>query len=409
METRPTEPNELELEDPFEGLARTEEMIARDAWWSMLGTLYRRRRFIVAVTGFVAVASVIISLLLPKWYESSARVIIPSSGSSGGLSALIGNLDPTAAAFLGAVGGDYLRYLAILSSNTMKDRVIDRFNLMDVYETRESVTPIRDTRKALDENLSYEIDVEFDFLSISVLDQDPVRAAEMANFVVDELNLMNIDLSTESATRYRLFVERRYNETIANLDSSMAALQEFQQKHGLVQLEQQSAAFLEVLAQYRAITFEAEIEYEGLVLDFGENNPTVRSARNRIEAGRAKEQALMDGKDPLMPIAFADLPEVGRGYAQAVREVKIYERIIEYARPVLEQAIFEEQRETPAVQVLDRATVPEWKTKPKRALIVIGATLSAFILVMVYVILIDWLRRNRAYFRSRIETEMNRT
>jgi uncharacterized protein involved in exopolysaccharide biosynthesis len=280
---------------------------------------------------------------------------------------------------------------------------------MDVYDTRESKTPIRDTRGALDENLAFEIDVEFDFLSISALDQDPVQAAEMANFVVDELNRMNIKLSTESATAYRQFVERRYDATIANLDSSMAALQRFQQEHGLVELEQQSAAFLELLAQYRAVTFEAEIEYEGLVLDFGKDNAMVRSARYRLEAGKAKEQALMEGKDPLMPIPFSDLPEVGRGYAEVLREVKIYQRIIEFARPVLEQAIFEEQREAPAVQVLDRATVPEWKAKPKRALIVIGATMSALILAVVYVILMDWLRRNRAYFTTRIKTELNRT
>ena len=66
----------------------------------------------------------------------------------------------------------------------------------------------------------------------------------------------------------------------------------------------------------------------------------------------------MAGQDPIMPVSFAELPEIGRGYAQALREVMVYERVIEYARPVLEQAIFEEQREAPAVQVLDHATVP---------------------------------------------------
>ncbi len=410
METKTTELSGSDAEtESSSSPGRNGNDRATDAWWSTLGTLYRRRRFIFGITGFVAVASLIISLLLPKWYQSNARVIIPSSSGSGGISALIGNLDPTAAAFLGAVGGDYLRYLAILSSNTMKDRIIERFNLMDVYDTRESETPIRDTRKALDENLAFEIDVEFDFLSISTLDKDPVQAAEMANFVVDELNRMNVKLSTESATAYRVFVERRYNDTIANLDSSMVALQRFQEAHGLVELEQQSAAFLEILAQYRTITFEAEIEYEGLVLDYGKDNPVVRSARNRVEAGKAKERDLMEGKDPLMPISFSDLPEVGRGYAEVLREVKIYQRIIEFARPILEQAIFEEQREAPAVQVLDRATVSEWKAKPKRALIVFGATMSAFILVVVYVILLAWLQRNRAYFTTRFEKELNRT
>jgi tyrosine-protein kinase Etk/Wzc len=392
----------------METRSTSEEELVRDAWWSTLGALYDRRRFLFYVTSLVTVASVIISLLLPKWYESTAQVLLPSGGSSGGLGALVGNLDPAAAMLLGGTRGDYVRFRAILNSNTMFDRVIEEFNLMDVYDNRDSKTPIDDTRDELESNVEFGIDPELDFLYVSAMDRDPVKSAEMANFFVDELNRMNIELSTESASAYRAFVQRRYDETIANLDSSMAVLQHFQEEHGLIGLEQQSAAVLEILTQYRAASFQAEIEYEALVLDFGKDNPTVRSARNRVEAAREKERQLLEGGDPLMPVALSDLPEVGRGYAAALRDVAIYQKIIEYARPVLEQAIFEEQREAPAVQVLDRAKVPEWKTKPKRALIVIGSTLSAFILVVLYVITMHWLRTNRAYFVSRIEAELSR-
>lgn len=383
-----------------------DEEHSRDAWWSMLGTFYRRRWFIVAVTGFVAVASIGISLLLPVWYQSTARVIIPSGGEGGGISALLGDLDPAAAALLGTSGGDYIRYMAILTSRTLTDRVIDEFDLMDVYETRDSKTPWRDARKELDDNTAFEIDRDFDFLGINVFDQDRERAASMANFFVEELNRMNIELSTESASRYRRFVERRYNETVANLDSAMAALQNYQEEYGLLELEQQSEAFLEILAQYRAATFQAEIEYEGLLMDYGKENPMVQSARNRVEAARAKERALLEGRDPLLPVAIDELPQIARGYATAMRDVAIYENIIEFARPLLEQAIFEEQREAPAVQVLDRAVVAEWKAKPKRAFIVVGATLSAFILVLIQLGLVDWLRRKRAYLAERFDSEL---
>jgi uncharacterized protein involved in exopolysaccharide biosynthesis len=402
MESGPRESSHVD--NHVQGPADEEQ--ARTAWWALVGTIYRRRRLVLYTTALVAIASLVISLLLPKWYESTARVILPSS-SSGGLQSLLGNLDPAAAALIGGVGGDYIRYMSILTSNTMKDRIIDEFDLMDVYDTRDNKTPLRDTREELESNLEIEIDIEYDFLSISALDKDPVQAAAMANFIVDELNRMNIELATESASAYRRVVERRYNDTEANLDSAMAELQRFQEEYGLIELEQQSAAFLEVLALYRAATFEAEVEYEGLVLDFGKDSPMVRSARNRVEAARAKERALLEGEDPLMPVAFSDLPEIGRGYAKALQGVMINQKILEFARPILEQAIFEEQREAPAVQVLDRGMVAEWKAKPKRALIVIGATLSGFILVVLYVILMHWLQRNRSYFVSRIESELS--
>ena len=373
----------------------------RDAWWSFLGTLFERKWLVIGVTGFAAVASVVISLLLPVWYQSTAKVIIPAGGAGGGIGALLGNLDPAAAALLGTSGGDYLRYVAILSSRTVSDRVIEEFNLMEVYETTESETPWRDTRKMLADNSSFEIDQEFDFLAVSVFDQDRQRAAAMANFFVDELNRVNVELSTESARRYRTFVERRYEETVAALDSATAELLDYQQEYGLLELEEQSRAFLELLAQYRATLVEAEIEYQALLLEYGEGNPVVKSARNRLQAARMKEQELLQGQDPLMPVALSDIPEVARGYGQALRDVMIYERIIEFARPLLEQAIFEERREAPAVQVLDRAVVAEWKAKPKRAYIVIGATLSVFILMLVYIALLDWLRRNRTHLARR--------
>jgi len=51
------------------------------AWWNLLGVLYRWRRFIIGVTSVMAVASVIISLLLPNWFKASSRLLLPASAS----------------------------------------------------------------------------------------------------------------------------------------------------------------------------------------------------------------------------------------------------------------------------------------------------------------------------------------
>lgn len=375
---------------------------ARDAWWSLVGLVIRRRRFILALTIGAAVISIVISLLLPKWYEAEARVMLPESTGGGKLGALLGNLDPSALSLLGTSTGDYVRYMAILTSGTMADRVIERFNLMDEYDTRDAKYPRLETRQMLDDNVEFEVDREFDFLSVKVLDKSPDQAAAMANFFVDQLNEMNARLVSENAANYRHFVQMRYDATIASLDSAMTVLKEYQEKSGVIELEQQAEAFLAVLADYRAATFEAEVEYEGLVLDFGKDNPSVKSAYNRLRAAKEKEQDLLEGKDPIMPVAISDIPEVGYGYARALREVMIDKKIIEYARPLLEEAIFQEQKETPAVQVLDRALVPEKKALPKRMLIVVGATLSVFLLVVFYLVVMDWLSRNRSYLARRL-------
>ena len=384
-----------------------ENEAARDAWWSLVGLVIRRRWFVIGVTVGAAIVSIVVSLLLPKWYEAEARVMLPTGSSGGGLNALLGNLDPSAASLLGVSQGDYVRYMAILNSGTLSDRVIERFNLMDEYDTRDARYPRLQTRKMFEDNVDFEIDREFEFLSIKVLDQSPEQAAEMANYLVDELNRLNVQLTTENEATYRRFVQERYDATVAALDSAMLVLKKYQEQSGVIELEKQVEAFLKVLAEYRASTFEAEVEYEGLVLDFGADNPAVKSAGNRVKAAREKERELLEGKDPVMPVAIGAIPQAAYGYAGALRDVLIYQKIIEFARPLLEQAIFEEQKETPAVQVLDRALVPEKKAQPKRMIIVVGATLSIFILVILYVFVIDWLRRNRSLIARRIALDIH--
>jgi uncharacterized protein involved in exopolysaccharide biosynthesis len=375
---------------------------ARDAWWSTIRRLLEKRRLIIGMTVGAAVVSIVISLLLPKWYAGTARVLLPTPTGGGALSALLGNLDPAAASILGTSGGDYVRYMAILTSESMSQRVIDRFNLMDEYETRDARYPRMKTLEMLEGNVEFEVDREFDFLAITVLDKGPEQAAEMANFYVEELNRMNASLVSENAANYRHFVEQRYDATIAGLDSAMKALSAYQQESGVIELEKQAEAFLTVLAEYRAASFQAEVEYQALVMDFGKDNPATKAAYNRVQAARDLEKDLLAGEDPLMPVALEDIPEVGVGYAQALREVMIYEKIIEFARPLLEQAIFEEQKQTPAVQVLDQALVPEKKAKPKRMIIVAGATLSVFLLTCLYVLMLGWLERNRGYLASQL-------
>ena len=68
----------------------------------------------------------------------------------------------------------------------------------------------------------------------------------------------------------------------------------------------------------------------------------------------------------------------GMGHIRLMREVKYNEALFEALAKQYELARVEEAREAPLVQVLDRATPPEKKSGPKRAQIVILATLGGF-------------------------------
>lgn len=369
--------------------------------WPAVGVLLRSRLLVIGATALVAVAAVVISLLLPVWYAGTARVLLPEGGG-GSLSALIGDLSPIGATLLGGGASSYNRYLALLTSRTAMEQAVDRFDLVRVYDLEDEDYPREAAIEELVDNLSFEVDLQYEFLEITTLDRDPERAAALTNFLIEELNRQNQELSVQNAALYRRYVEARYAEAEAELDSLRGEMRAFQETHGVVELPAMTEAFLEAAAAQRAQVAEVEIQYEALRAQYGADNPQVQAARDVAEAARRSEESLLGGGEAVMPVPLRSLPALGSEYARIYQSLLIQAEIIETTRPFLEQARFEEQRERTAVQVVDRATPPVLKAKPKRSVVVVVTTLSGFLLVVLFVLLRHWLWRNR----SRIAREL---
>jgi capsular polysaccharide biosynthesis protein len=99
-------------------------------------------------------------------------------------------------------------YVGILESRAVADAIIDRFDLIDVYEVKgqrfKAARRLRkNTRtKVSDEGIVY----------LSVEDVDPNRAAAIANAYVEELDAQNKRLSGGEATNKRIFLQNRLKE-----------------------------------------------------------------------------------------------------------------------------------------------------------------------------------------------------
>ena len=371
--------------------------------WRGVAAVYRRRGLIVAVTAVAAIASVIISLLLPKWYLASSRLLVPEGGTAG-LLGMLDDLPSAAKSFLGSGGGDFTRYLAILGSRTVMENVVDEFDLVSVYELEDEDYPRVEAVKELQGNVDFIIDREYDYLSIEVLDKSPERAAAMSNYFVAELNRVNSQLASQAAGNLRRYIEDRYNESLATLDTVQGAMQRFQEEHGVYQLEAQMEGFFLQLVEMRVAQLEAEALYETALSQYGPDNPRVLAYREAATAARRQYNAALAGQEQLMPVPQGSVPFVARRYIELERERMIQAKILEVIAPMLEHAKLDEMRETMAVQVVDEAVPPVKKTFPKRMIIVIATTLSAFLFAVLAVIAHQWWRRNHAAYSSRLTT-----
>lgn len=391
--------------------APRDDTAASDALWNAAGLLYRWRRFIIGVTAVAAVAAVVFSLMLPNWYAASARLLAPENGGGGAgalASSLLKNLPSAATAFIGGTSGDYARYLTLLTSRSIQEQVVDRFDLVTVYDLADSDTPREDALEILADNTDFPINEEYEYLSVVVLDTDPERAAAMANYFVELLNTRNAELSAQSAGAYRRYVEQRHDEALRDWNDVLAARQAFQEEHGIYDVTAQTSAFFTQVAALSAEAAKAEIALGAARQQLGENNASVAQLEALTQSAERRYRQALSGGEAVMSVSQDEMPRVMREYLDLEREFRTQQAILEVVRPMLEQARFSEEEQTEAVQVIDPAVVPVVKAAPKRSVICIAATLSAFLLAVAFVLLYEGWRRHHAYVARRLRAAAER-
>ena len=384
-------PPQDQRDAPAEYDEQTRREQAEDTLWSVLGTLYRHRRVVVGVPFCMAVITAIITLFITNYYRASSTVLLPEGGSSA--SALLSNLSGVSS-LLGGASGDYVRYRGIIHSRSALSVAVDSFDLIQVYGLEDDNFAREKTIKLLSENLQTILDLEFEYLKVSVADHDPERAAALTNFFVRHLNRTNALLASQNAANYRRYIEDRVTEAYDTMASVLDTNEEFQRDHGVYDLPVQIQSFFEQIAALRASAVEAEIQYELLQTQYGQDNMRVRALREAAQLANQKYVDALDGKENLLPIPQSEAPDVVRQYMDIEMNRVIQQNILEVLAPMYEQAKLQEEQDSYAVQVLDQATPPVQKAGPKRTIIVLASGLSSLILTILYIFGISWWRNN---------------
>ena len=359
--------------------------------WPALRTLWANRWIVITITGIAAIGSVVISLLLPNWYRAETRLLLPGRAASGLLQTLAAGSAPvTATSLLGGITGDYQRHLSILDSRTVKESVVHTFDLANVYDLADTQTPMHLALLTLSDNVAFVVDQEYNHLSVRVMDKDPQRAADMANFFVDELNRVNATLASQNARAFREKVEQRYISFESDLAEVNASIRDLQAHSGIMDMAAQAEAFMTGMSEVRMSMLITSIEYDRLHFLYGEEHSAVRSAKRALEAIRAEYDAALTGQEALLPVAQDSLPELALQFLEFETERLILGELLAYTRPVLEEARLEEQRQIEAVEIIDPAVPPVEKARPARAVICVASTASGFILSVLFVLLMTW-------------------
>jgi tyrosine-protein kinase Etk/Wzc len=344
--------------------------------WSILRSGWRT---IAKATSAALAVSIAVAFLIPPEY--SAEIVIftpqqsqPSLSAMAQLAGVGSGANLSGLSLLSGLGG--LRnsadlYIGILESRTIADSLIRKFDLKRIYHVKDFYL----ARKRLAKNTSIKAGKDT-LIRIKVQDRDPKRSADMANAYVEELSSQNSNVALTEAAQRRLFFEGQLVKEKNALSDAEIAMRDTQQTTGLVSLGGQPEALLRSVAQLRAEILGRQAQLEGMKTYVADDNPRLKMVRTELSALQGELSKLEKGAHvagtPDIPVG--QLPQAGLEFLRKYRDVKYHEALYEILAKQYEAARLDEAKAGGAVQIIDKAVVPERKSWPPRTLLVLITT-----------------------------------
>jgi len=361
-----------------------------------LVVLAKRKKLIISLTLGIPIITGIICLLLTPSYLGETRILPPQQSSSMAsmlMSQAAGASVSSLGSLLGVKSPGDMYLGMVKSSRTIADKIIDRFDLMKLYD----VDFREDARKKLLEDVMVAVlDPNSGIITIDIEDNDPKRAADMANAYVAELKNLNRGIAITEASQRRLFFEEKAKEAKETLTKAEEDMKQFAEKTGALQIDAQGQAIIQAIAAGKAQVAAKEVEISGLKTFATPNNPDLQKAEEALRAMKAEVRKLEAkgggaGDDPFIPMG--NLPAVGAEYARKMRNLKYNETLYELLSKQFEAARIDEARDATIIQVVDLAVPATKKYKPKTLMWVAIAGVGGFIIAVLTAFFMEWKER----------------
>ncbi len=319
--------------------------------------LYKWRKTLIIVLGIALLSSVIFSspwFITPKY--KSTVIMFPTSTNS------------ISKALLSESSGlkqDILEFgeeeqaeqlLQILNANTIRARVIQKFKLMQHYGI-DSTDRFKNTRlyKEYESNITFKR-TEYMAVQVSVLDEDPQVAADIANTIADLVDSVKNQMIKERALRGFKIVEAEYldlENQVRKMEDSMTVIR----KLGVHEYETQSEMLIQQLA--------------------------IEVAKGNARGVKALQEQL------------DILAQYGGAYV-SLREALLHEKKqLSMIKAKYAEAKVDAEQVLPQKFIVNNAFKAEKKSYPVRWLIVLSTTFSALLLCILVLIAIENLNRER--------------
>lgn len=312
--------------------------------------------------GIVAAAAVLaagVSFLLPSWFRARSTLLPPDETNESSFGLLAGRIQSSALSSLGmtttSTPSDV--FAEILESRRLSEAAINRFDLMRLYRRKGMDRTVKEFQR----HLSVKVNAA-GILIVSFEDRDARRAADVTNFLVSELDRFNVETYTTRGKRLRQFLERRLAEVQRQLTTAEDSLLRYERQRRVL-----SGSESEKLSGVADI----------LVQKF--NLETQRAFVQGYSSPGSTELQNIDRQLSALNSELGKLPQVKLEGTRLTLDVDVQRRLLVLMTTQYEDARMQETRDTPTVTVLDVASPPQLRARPRRSFIVAGAALAALL------------------------------
>lgn len=317
----------------------------------LLVFIYRWRK-VFLITGVIAALLAVVfssSFFVDPLYRSTV-IMYPASSNS--ISKALLNENAGAKQDILEFGEDAQteQMLQILNSNKIKDKVIEKFKLLDHYGI-DSTSRYKNLRlyKKYESNITFKR-TEYMAVKISVLDKDPATAADIANTIAALLDSVKNDMQKERAIQGFRIMEAEYTkikDEVRMMEDSLTELR----KLGVHDYETQSEMINQQLA---------------------------------IEIARGNQRGI-DALERKLDV----LAQYGGPYVSLRDALEYEKKQLSFVKGKYEEAKIDATQYIPQKFVVEAAYKSERKAYPIRWIIVLVSTLSALFMASLLIMMVE--------------------
>jgi len=349
-----------------------------------LSILLKWKKFLIINLLIVTIGATVYSFMIPKTYKSITTLMLPGEKEMG-LGSLLGGGSAISfgAQLLGGGSASEDLIMGILNSRTILSNVVDKFDLYSYYEVKDHNYDL--LMKSFASDIIFTPN-EFGLIEIHVINKNPKKAADIANYFAHLADSMNIKLNIEQAMNNRTFVEKRFLKTEEDIIKAEEEYFEFQKEYSAFEVTEQVKASVQAAAELETELFKKEILLNSIKDRISSSSPTYKDLEHQIAAIKEKLKDFNSKTDETsIFLSFKDIPELQLKYVRLYREMEIQNKILEFIYPMYEQAKIDEKKNTPTLIVVDEAVPAQLKYAPKKAFIILGFFFMAFFVLMILV------------------------